>query len=185
MVLLEGTRADPHEIVFLALVELVVRGGARIVQVPGGEVGECALAPADPNRTYPRPLAALAGLIVAASWRAAGRSEFAPSDLMREMFARHWPTTVDYVRGEVWPSLAERGLASTERELIDAPFVLHPWHLSAEGERERSELQEALGNDGSWRRTPASSLLTARGLAVPGDATFDAIDELEDLITPQ
>jgi hypothetical protein len=183
-VLLVGARADAHEIVFLALVELVERGALNVIQVPGGEMGECAFGAVDPGRAHARPLAALARAIADAAEEQGGARIDVPTADVRSRFVQRWGAADRFARDEVWRSLAERGLASLRPNPLDALFAVHSFHLTEEGEQERARLRSALADVSDWPSRPATALLAANGLAVPGDDTFDAIDELEDLITP-
>jgi hypothetical protein len=180
-VLLVGARADAHEIVFLALVELVQRGAVNVVQVARGEM---AFGAADPGRVRARPLAALARAIAgAAEEQGQGRIDV-PTAEIRSRFMQRWGAADRYARDEVWRSLVERGLASLQPNTLDALFAVHSFHLTEEGEQERARLRSALADVSDWPSRPATALLPVHGLAVPGEETFDAIDELEDLITP-
>ena len=183
-VLLEGSRADAHEIVFLALVELVERGGAALVEVPGGDGGERAFSAADPDRVRARPLAALARVIAeAAEELGPGRDDVPTADI-RSRFVRKWGSAERFARDEVWRSLAERGLASVQPTTLDALFAVHSFHLAPDGEQERARLRSAVAGWSEWPHRPATALLEAESRSVLDDDTFDAIDELEDLITP-
>ncbi|TMB62238.1 MAG: hypothetical protein E6I57_01055 [Chloroflexi bacterium] len=184
MVLIEGPRADPHEIVFLALLELVVRGGARLAGGPEDKLSDRRLMPREHGRVGARPLVALVDVIDEGMARSPQRSiAFAPTRLVREAFAVRWGTAEAFVRMEVWGGLEARGFVSTRERDLDV-FAVYPWHRTAEGDLECARLHAILERSPDWQSAPGTTLLELSGLAVPSDDVFDAIDELEDGITP-
>lgn len=182
--MLKGPRTDPHELVFLALLELVVRGGAALVPVPDADADEYALAPGEPERTPARPLAVLVELIAEAmTLDVDGPRGFAPTPLVAVRFAHRWGTADGYVRHEVWSPLEERGFITTRRGVLDL-FAVNAWHLTDDGHRERARLREMLAGDDEWTRHPVIALLRLGHLTVPSRATLDGVRRLEDLVTP-
>jgi len=178
---LEGPRADPHEIVFLALVELVARRIAELVPVARDEV---ALSLSD-RPIGAGPVAAVAKMLAGCQRAETGDGRvYVPTSAAASGFAGTWPTTSQFARAEVWGALVARELVTTRPNLLDSLFVVDAWHLTTAGDVEKRRLEGELAAEPHWKEAPATALLVACGLPVPSDATFDALDELEDLITP-
>jgi len=184
MAVIEGPRVDAHELVFLGLLELVARGSAAVVNVREKDGDEYALAPRDRDRLVARPLLSLFDVLVEGRAESPqARIEHAPSKYANRRWAVRWGSAETYVRKEVWTSLEARGLLSTKPTAWDM-FVIYAWHLTESGEAERQRLRAAVPSHEDWRLRPATTLLVLHGLPVPGDDTFEAVDEVEDLITP-
>lgn len=183
-VVLEGPRADPHEVVFLAMLDLVARGSATLVRTPGAEAAAYAFRPTAAT-TVVGPSAALTKLLGTCTLDSTATGErYVPTREAASAFARTWSSAGAYVRAEVWPALVARGLVRTRPNLLDALFAVDAWHLTPEGREAREALQRNLVDPVAWNAAPATSLLTVMALAVPSEAVLDALDELEDLITP-
>jgi hypothetical protein len=178
---LEGPRADAHEIVFLALVELVARGIAELVPVAQDEV---ALSLSDrPIGTG--PVAALAKMLAGCQRTEASDGRvYVPTGAAARGFSGAWATAARFVRNEVWRALVARDLVTTRPNVLDSLFVIDAWHLTPAGDVEKRRLEGELAAEPRWKEAPAIALLVVQALPVPSDATFDALDELEDLITP-
>jgi hypothetical protein len=184
MAVIEGPRVDAHELVFLGLLELVVRGSATVVDVREKDGPEAALVPRDRDRLLARPLLAIFDLLVEARAESPqARIEHAPSKYANRRWAERWGSAETFVRKEVWASLETRGLLSTKPTAWDM-FVIDAWHLTESGEAERQRLRSAVPSHEEWQLRPATTLLVLHGLPVPSDETFEAIDEVEELITP-
>jgi hypothetical protein len=180
MAIMEGARVDAHELVFLGLLELVARGGASIVH--GGD--EYALVPRERSRLIARPLLSLFDVLVEGRAESPEvRIERAPGEYVNRRWAIRWGTAENYVRREVWTSLEQRALLSTTPTAWDM-FVVDAWHLTETGEAERQRLRMGVPSQNEWQQRPATILLTLHGLPVPDDETFEAVDEVEELITP-
>jgi hypothetical protein len=182
LALLIGPRADPDEVLFVALIELVVRGGLRVVPAPRGGTDGYALAPGDANTVSARPLVALVDLVVEARETAPEVGiEYAPTRLANRRFAVRWGSVETYVRVEVWSGLRDLGLLAPRRRTFDS----WEWRLTDEGKGERNRLRASLSAIKDWRKQPATSLLQIRGLAVPSEEVFDTVDAIEDSLSPR
>lgn len=182
LALLIGPGADPNEVLFVALIELVVRGGLRVVPVPRGGTDGYALAPGDATTVSARPLTALLDLVVEAREIAPEAGlEYAPTPLVNRRFAVRWGSVETYVHVEVWAGLRDLGLLAPRRRAFGGA----EWRLTEEGKGERDRLRTALSGIKDWRQQPATSLLHVCGLAVPSDAIFDRLDVIEDSLIPR
>lgn len=182
-VVLEGARADPHEVVFLTLLELVVVGSMELL-ASSQDPGEFVLSSTD-RPPAPAPIAAIADVLARGKTaRTSDGRSYIPTLAAADAFSATWTSAAHFVHAEVWRALVARGLITTDPNLLDSLFVVDVWHLTPEGHAERRRLHEALAERPDWQRAPATALLRVQGRAVPSEATFDAIDELEDQITP-
>jgi hypothetical protein len=181
MVLIDGPRTDPHTIVFLALLELVVRGGAQLTGGIHTKISDRALTPHQRSSVRARPLTALLEVIDDGKARSPQKSiTYAPTRLVGQAFAIRWGSAHAYVRREVWRALEVRLLANQEPD----GFAVYPFHLTERGRDERSRLGTTLARDPDWKNAPGTALLQLAGLPLPSEDIFDAVDELEERITP-
>jgi len=178
MALLGGERVDANELVFLALLELVARGAIEVVPLAGGEAH--ALRPVDPQRVTARPLASIIELIgETMKIDPRGATGVTTPKYMQRRFAERWGTAGGYARIEVWMTLKKRGFSGA----VAGRPIATIWDLTENGTAERQRIL-AVGTRDDWRERPATTLLRAAGLPVPGGDMFDILDELEDEITP-
>ncbi len=178
---LEGPRADPHEIVFLAFVELVARGIGGLVPVAKDEV---ALSLSD-RPIGAGPVAAVAKMLAGCQRAETGDGRvYVPTSAAASGFTGTWPTARHFVRAEVWGALVSRELVTTRPNVLDSLFVVDAWHLTTAGDVERRRLEGELSAEPHWKEAPATALLAVHALPVLSDETFAALDELEDLVTP-
>jgi hypothetical protein len=180
-VILEGTRADGHEAVFLAMVDMVASGNAKLVFVHG----DAAFSFEDTRAHASGPVGALGAVLsTCETAKTADGTTYVLTDAAAPAFALKWGSANAFIREAVWPALVERGLVSRAPNLLDSVFVVDAWHLTPEGQAERQRLLTDLAAEPHWKEAPATALLNARGSPVLSDESFDALDVLEDLITP-
>jgi hypothetical protein len=177
-----GPRADPDEVLFVALIELVVRGGLRVMPAPRGGTDGYALAPGDATTVSARPLVALLDVVIEARETAPEVGlEYAPTRHVNQRFAVRWGSVETYVRVEVWSGLQDLGLLAPRRRA----FGSAEWRLTAEGKGERDRLRASLSAIKEWRQQPATSLLHVCGLPVPSGEIFDTVGAIEDSLIPR